>query len=99
MPQSFSRFLLALCAVLACLAFLAPIETTSDEPSMTVVAEAQLGNDLDYQDDGTGDSGGSCDYCTQSLCGCAMPPGGCSLLAECSCGGGKCEVSCSYTCS
>jgi hypothetical protein len=43
-----------------------------------------------------GGSGGSCDYCTQYVCGCANAPVGYRLDFSCSCGT-TCSRSCIYT--
>lgn len=49
------------------------------------------------QDPGTGGgTGGSCNYCSQTACGCAAPPPGTYLSFSCSCSSISCSRSCSY---
>ena len=49
--------------------------------------------------DGGGSGGPSCNYCTQSLWGCAPPVAGCNLQASCTCNSSTCTVTCTYQCS
>lgn len=46
---------------------------------------------------GGGGAGGSCNYCTQTACGCSSPPVGYRLDYTCTCSSLQCTRSCTYS--
>lgn len=64
-----------------------------------VMALPLLGQREPEHNDTGGSTGGSgtCNYCSQSACGCSPPPLGTTLSFSCTCSSLQCTKSCNYS--